>query len=83
MVTSPPSAILVVLAATENVTDLLVLFTVIAENPAGLVTAPIVKFVRLSSPSATLMTELKDTACGIVPLLLAVKIYSLTDCLIV
>ena len=65
----PLSARLAVLAATENVIYLAVLSIVIAENPAGLVILPIVKFVNLVFPEDTIILEVIDTALGITPLL--------------
>ena len=55
------------------------LFTVIAENPAGFVMLPMVKSVTFSSPSVTFMADENDTAAGTEPLLCAVNTYSLTD----
>ena len=60
--TLPWSASVVVLAATANVTVLLVLLTVMDENPVGLEIVPKVKLVKALSPRVTEIVDVTDTA---------------------
>lgn len=66
--TLPWSASVVVLAATANVTVLLVLLTEMDENPVGLEMVPIVKLVKALSPRVTEIVDVTDTAESIFPL---------------
>ena len=56
------------LAATANVTVLLVLLTEMDENPVGLVIVPMVKLLNALSPRVTDIVDVTDTAESIFPL---------------